>query len=224
MLGEVLAGAAEATRDAGAILAGGHTIRDAEPKYGLAVVGTVHPEGVWLKSGARPGDVVLLTARHRARPAGRARRPRAGRRARRRDCRHDRAQPGRRRHAADVHAERRHRRHRLRAPGPRPRDGGALGRAHRARRGTASALPGALELAAAGVRTGGDRRNRVRRPARLERRAGRARGARVRPADGRWLARHAPPTSGWCSRRPSPCGPPLYAIGRVEDGHGVSLR
>src|SRR5215211_5222389 len=61
LLGDVLAGAAEATREAGAILAGGHTIRDDEPKYGLAVVGTVHPDGVWRKSGARPGDVVFLT-------------------------------------------------------------------------------------------------------------------------------------------------------------------
>ena len=50
VLGEVLAGAAEATREAGAILAGGHTIRDDEPKYGLAVVGTVHPDGIWRKS------------------------------------------------------------------------------------------------------------------------------------------------------------------------------
>ena len=61
VLGAVLAGAAEATREAGAILAGGHTIRDDEPKYGLAVVGTVHPDGVWTKSAARPGDAVLLT-------------------------------------------------------------------------------------------------------------------------------------------------------------------
>ncbi len=60
-LGEVLAGAAETAREAGAILAGGHTIRDDEPKYGLAVVGTVHPDAVWTKSSARPGDVVLLT-------------------------------------------------------------------------------------------------------------------------------------------------------------------
>ena len=61
VLGDILAGAAEATREAGAILAGGHTIRDDEPKYGLAVVGTVHPDGVWRKSGAQPGDAVLLT-------------------------------------------------------------------------------------------------------------------------------------------------------------------
>jgi len=57
----VFAGADEQVRAAGAILAGGHTIRDAEPKYGLAVVGTVHPDGVWVKSGAKPGDAVFLT-------------------------------------------------------------------------------------------------------------------------------------------------------------------
>ncbi|HEY7604473.1 MAG TPA: selenide, water dikinase SelD [Gaiellaceae bacterium] len=48
-------------RAAGAILAGGHTIRDREPKYGLAVVGTVHPDGIWPKSGAKPGDSLFLT-------------------------------------------------------------------------------------------------------------------------------------------------------------------
>ena len=55
VLGDVLAGADERVRAAGAILAGGHTIRDAEPKYGLAVVGTVHPEAFWPKAGARAG-------------------------------------------------------------------------------------------------------------------------------------------------------------------------
>jgi selenide,water dikinase len=63
MLGEVLAGADERVRAAGAILAGGHTIRDAEPKYGLAVVGIVHPDRIWPKAGARPGDVLFLTKR-----------------------------------------------------------------------------------------------------------------------------------------------------------------
>ena len=61
MLGEILAGADEVVRAAGAILAGGHTIRDDEPKYGLAVVGTVHPDGIWPKSGAQPGDALFLT-------------------------------------------------------------------------------------------------------------------------------------------------------------------
>ena len=63
IFGEVLAGADAKVREAGAILAGGHTIRDTEPKYGLAVVGMVHPEHVWPKSGARPGDVMFLTKR-----------------------------------------------------------------------------------------------------------------------------------------------------------------
>jgi selenide,water dikinase len=57
----VFAGADEQVRAAGAILAGGHTIRDVEPKYGLAVVGTVHPGAIWVKSGARSGDAVFLT-------------------------------------------------------------------------------------------------------------------------------------------------------------------
>jgi selenide, water dikinase len=61
VLAAVFAAAAEQVREAGAVLAGGHTIRDHEPKYGLAVVGTVHPDGIWPKSGARPGDALFLT-------------------------------------------------------------------------------------------------------------------------------------------------------------------
>ncbi len=57
----ILSAADRKVREAGALLAGGHTIRDPEPKYGLAVVGTVHPEGVWRKSTARPGDALFLT-------------------------------------------------------------------------------------------------------------------------------------------------------------------
>src|SRR5207244_7051177 len=54
-------GAEAQVRAAGALLAGGHTIRDSEPKYGLAVVGTVSPDGLWPKAGARPGDALYLT-------------------------------------------------------------------------------------------------------------------------------------------------------------------
>jgi selenide,water dikinase len=57
----VFDGAAEKVREAGAVLAGGHTIRDSEPKYGLAVVGTVRPDGIWPKGGARVGDALFLT-------------------------------------------------------------------------------------------------------------------------------------------------------------------
>jgi len=61
VLAAVFSAADEQVRAAGAILAGGHTIRDTEPKYGLAVVGTVHPDGIWTKSGAAPGDALFLT-------------------------------------------------------------------------------------------------------------------------------------------------------------------
>jgi selenide,water dikinase len=61
MLAEIFAAADAQVRAAGGLLAGGHTIRDAEPKYGLAVVGTVHPDGIWPKNGALPGDALFLT-------------------------------------------------------------------------------------------------------------------------------------------------------------------
>jgi selenide, water dikinase len=61
MLGTIFAAADAQVRAAGGLLAGGHTIRDDEPKYGLAVVGTVSPNGVWHKSAAEPGDSLYLT-------------------------------------------------------------------------------------------------------------------------------------------------------------------
>ena len=61
MLAEIFSAADAQVREAGGLLAGGHTIRDAEPKYGLAVVGTVSPAGIWPKAGAQPGDVLYLT-------------------------------------------------------------------------------------------------------------------------------------------------------------------
>jgi selenide,water dikinase len=60
---EIFAGASSKVREAGGSLAGGHTIRDPEPKYGLAVVGAVHPDKLLRKGGARPGDVLILTKR-----------------------------------------------------------------------------------------------------------------------------------------------------------------
>ena len=60
-LAEIFDGAASKVREAGGILAGGHTIRDPEPKYGLAVTGSVHPDRFLRKGGARPGDSLLLT-------------------------------------------------------------------------------------------------------------------------------------------------------------------
>jgi selenide,water dikinase len=61
MVGEILRGGAEKVREAGGVIAGGHTIDDDEPKYGMAVMGLVQPQHIATKSGARPGDVLLLT-------------------------------------------------------------------------------------------------------------------------------------------------------------------
>ncbi len=61
MLSEILRGAAEKVKEAGAITVGGHSIDDQEPKFGLSVTGIVHPEKVWKNVGAVPGDVLVLT-------------------------------------------------------------------------------------------------------------------------------------------------------------------
>jgi selenide,water dikinase len=63
VLVEIFAGASFKVREAGGTLAGGHTIRDPEPKYGLAVVGAAHPDRLLRKGGARPGDTLILTKR-----------------------------------------------------------------------------------------------------------------------------------------------------------------
>ena len=61
ILGEILAGGLEKIREAGAVLCGGHSVSDAEIKYGLSVTGLVHPQQWWANSGAHEGDVLLLT-------------------------------------------------------------------------------------------------------------------------------------------------------------------
>ena len=149
-------------RAAGAILAGGHTLRDEEPKYGLAVVGTVHPDGFWAKSGARPGDALFLT-----KPLGTGMLLHAAREGRRHEEGLDAATEAMttlNRDAADA----------LRPFEPNAVTDvtgfGLLGHAHEMaeRSGVRIELaaaelpffPGAREQAEAGIRTGGDRRNR----------------------------------------------------------------
>jgi selenide, water dikinase len=61
VLGEILRGGAEKAQEAGVSVVGGHSIDDAEPKVGYAVVGLVHPGRVWRNVGARPGDALVLT-------------------------------------------------------------------------------------------------------------------------------------------------------------------
>lgn len=61
ILGDILRGGAEKVKEAGAVLVGGHTIQDEEPKYGLSVSGFVHPDRVWKNYGCKPGDALILT-------------------------------------------------------------------------------------------------------------------------------------------------------------------
>lgn len=60
LLSEILRGGSDIVAQAGAVVAGGHTVTDKEPKYGLAVTGMVHPQRIFTKGGARPGDLLVL--------------------------------------------------------------------------------------------------------------------------------------------------------------------
>jgi selenide,water dikinase len=161
-VGAILAAADEQVRAAGALLAGGHTLRDHEPKYGLAVVGMVHPDALWTKAGARPGDALFLT-----KPLGTGLVLHGAARGLAGEAELDEAVTWMRtlnQVAAEV----------LRLFAPNAVTDvtgfGLLGHAHelaersgvrvRVDAGSLPALAGALEVAAAGERTGGDRRNR----------------------------------------------------------------
>ncbi|HEY6410485.1 MAG TPA: selenide, water dikinase SelD [Ktedonobacteraceae bacterium] len=61
ILSEIFRGAADIVAQAGAVIAGGHTVTDKEPKFGLAVTGMVHPERILTKGGAQAGDMLILS-------------------------------------------------------------------------------------------------------------------------------------------------------------------
>src|SRR5207249_5662329 len=61
IIAEVFRGGAEKVAEAGGVIAGGHTVVDNEPKYGLCVTGRVHPDRILIKGGLRPGDRVFLS-------------------------------------------------------------------------------------------------------------------------------------------------------------------
>jgi selenide,water dikinase len=228
VLGEVLAGADERVREAGAILAGGHTIRDDEPKYGLAVVGTVHPDRIWPKAGARPGDALFLTKRLGTGIVLQAQRDGL-------------AEPD----ALEAAIRSMLELNKRAADAVRPFEPsavtdvtgfGLLGHAHElaVRSGVRAvleaealpALPSALELARDGVRTGGDRRNREYAEAHVESDADDAVEA---------LAFDPQTAGGLLVSIPHERGAVLEAtfaaegifaarIGAVEEGAGVALR
>ncbi len=162
VLAEIFAGASAKVREAGGTLAGGHTIRDPEPKYGLAVIGAAHPDQLLRKGGARPGDRLVLT-----KPLGTGLLVSGHRQGRTSEADLATAIDGMRRlnrAAADA----------LVAAGIRTATDvtgfGLLGHGLEMARASGTrfafeaaalpALPGALELAAAGVETGGAAHNR----------------------------------------------------------------
>ena len=61
LLVQILQGGADKVKEAGASMAGGHTVKDDEPKYGLSVTGFVHPDNLLTNSNAKPGDKLILT-------------------------------------------------------------------------------------------------------------------------------------------------------------------
>jgi selenide,water dikinase len=225
----VFAAADEVVREAGAILAGGHTLRDDEPKYGLAVVGTVHPDGFWTKSGAQTGDALFLT-----KPLGTGLLLHAAREGRRHEeglAAATAAMTQLNKDAADI----------LRAFAPHAVTDvtgfGLLGHAYEmaSRSGVrleldAAALPllpGALEQAAAGTRTGGDSRNREFAEPHV--------GAEGIPGDVLAVAYDPQTSGGLLVALPAERALALQAafetrklqawrIGRVAEGRGVSLR
>ncbi len=158
----ILDGASSKVREAGGILAGGHTIRDKEPKYGLAVIGVASPDRLLRKGGAKPGDVLLLT-----KPLGTGLLVSGRRQGRTSDADLEAAVDSMRslnRAAAEVLVD-----HGVRAATD-VTGFGLLGHGLEMARGSGTrfvfdaaslpALEGALELAVAGVETGGAAHNR----------------------------------------------------------------
>ena len=228
-LAAVFEGAAGKVREAGGMLAGGHTIRDPEPKYGLAVIGAAHPDRLFRKGGARPGDVLLLTKR-----LGTGFLVSGRRQGRVDDATLEPAIAQMRtlnRAASEVFV-----RHGIR--GATDVTGfGLLGHGLEMARASgarlvfdAAALPaldGALDLARAGVETGGAGHNRrFTAPALTVGDGGRggARRARARSADLGRAAGGRPPADVDAGRGGSRGGRGRgWRVGRVEAGEGVAL-
>ena len=195
---EIFAGASSKVREAGGTLAGGHTIRDPEPKYGLAVIGAAHPDRLLRKGGARPGDRLLLT-----KPLGTGILVSGARQGRTSGADLATAIEGMRRlNRAASQA--------LVASGVRTATDvtgfGLLGHGLEMARASGTrfvfeaaglpALPGALDLAAAGVETDGASHNRRYVAASLDVAAG------VRASASRWPTIRRPPVGCW-----RPCHP-----------------
>jgi selenide,water dikinase len=226
----IFRGASSKVREAGGTLAGGHTIRDTEPKYGLAVVGAAHPDRLLRKGGAKPGDVLLLTKR-----LGTGLLVSGRRQGRATDAQLDRAIDQMRelnRAAADVFV-----RHGL-TTATDVTGFGLLGHGLEMARASnarlvfdADALPaldGAIEAARAGVETGGAAHNRRFVAASLDV----ARGVSAESVtlahdpqtSGGLLAAIAPDRLGDVERDLRRAAVPFWRVGAVESGAGIALR
>ena len=228
---EIFAGASAKVREAGGTLAGGHTIRDPEPKYGLAVIGAAHPDHLLRKGGARPGRPAPPDEAARHRRAGVGCPPGPDKRGgpRDRDRRDAPPQPGGLARAGRRRRPVGHGRHRVRPARSRARDGPRLGRPVRLRRGVAA---GAARRAGGGRGRGRDRRRRPQPTLR-----GRGAGRSGRTSGPSWSPspttrrrravswRPSPRTASTTSRRRlDAAGVEHWWIGRVEAGEaGVSL-
>jgi len=161
VVARILQGGADKVREAGGVIAGGHSVIDREPKYGLCVLGLVHPQQVLTKGGAQPGDVLLLS-----KPIGTGIVTTAGKQGT--------VEPGHLQTAVEwMKALNRHSLHQARELGAHAATDitgyGLLGHAWemaqasglrlRIRAGAVPLLPGVLEYAARGVYSGGGHRN-----------------------------------------------------------------
>jgi selenide, water dikinase len=223
----ILQGGADKVAEAGAVVAGGHTIIDAEPKYGLCVLGLVHPQRVLTKAGAQPGDAVYLT-----KPLGTGLVTTA--------AKFDEATPEHLQAAiTSMTTLNRHASHLAREAGVQALTDvtgyGILGHANEmsiagnvCMRFTASALPtlpGALEYAYRGITTGGAARNRRY----LDRKvhispeiSEELEHLLFDPQTSGGLLFTAPPDSEIESRF-AHSGAPLWCVGEVIEGAGVAV-
>jgi len=229
VLATIFAAAAGKVREAGGVLAGGHTIRDPEPKFGLAVVGAAHPERLLRKAGARPGDRLLLTKR-----LGTGLLVSGRRQGRTSDA--DLAAAIDQMRALNRAASEVLVRHGI-AAATDVTGFGLLGHALEMARASASrlafdarslpVLPGALELARAGVETGGAAHNRrfVEPFLAIGRIADEAVVIALDPqTSGGLLAAIPPERVESVDRDLAAVGVHRWWIGRVEEGEGVALR
>lgn len=225
----IFAGGMTVVREAGGVIAGGHTIRDEEPKYGLAVVGLVDPRAVMLRSHAVQGDLLMLT-----KPLGTGLIVSGQRQGRVSKSELGAAVGSMRmlnRRAAEV----------LTASGIRAATDvtgfGLLG--HALEMAMASrvrivitadslpALPGALKLAERGIRTDGSEHNRRFVEPMLERRAAIQRQREALAFDpqtsGGLLAAVSPARAGMVATGMESAGLAYWWVGRVEEGSGILL-